>query len=266
MAVTAKITDPYRRRPRHELPVGLGRCRQADSELQPSCEHEKSQGKVGKEANTKPYHAIVVSRVSEITSQVKSSHTTLYFCKSFLRDAARPAGTRGAMPILTALIPTREPLDAASPGAAFLRSAGFHVEELVGYASIFDAYSEGVARLQPADDDVVVLVHDDVSFDGRPSNFEQTLRRHLSLPGVGFVGAAGTRQLSPELVWWRNASGATALAGLVHHGEQRSFFGPFGRVVVLDGLLLAATGRTLRCVASQTSCGPPPLPPVLCGF
>ena len=183
---------------------------------------------------------------------------------------ANPSGTSPrharTMPHLTALIPTREPLDAASPGAAFLRSAGFHVEELVGYASIFDAYSEGVARLQPADDDVVVLVHDDVSFDGRPSNFEQTLRRHLSLPGVGFVGAAGTRQLSPELVWWRNASGATALAGLVHHGEQRSFFGPFGRVVVLDGLLLAATGRTLRCVASQTSCGPPPLPPVLFGF
>ena len=36
LAVTAKITDPYRRRPRHERPVGLGRCRQADSEFRPS--------------------------------------------------------------------------------------------------------------------------------------------------------------------------------------------------------------------------------------
>ena len=35
VAVTAKITDPYRRRPRHERPVGLGRCRWADSELRP---------------------------------------------------------------------------------------------------------------------------------------------------------------------------------------------------------------------------------------
>jgi hypothetical protein len=36
LAVTAKIPDPYRRRPRHERPVGLGRCRQADCVFRPS--------------------------------------------------------------------------------------------------------------------------------------------------------------------------------------------------------------------------------------
>ena len=37
--------------------------------------------------------------------------------------------------------------------------------------------------------------------------------------------------------------------------SSRSFFGPFGSVVVLDGVLLAATGRTLRRFGSESGFG-----------
>ena len=38
---------------------------------------------------------------------------------------------------------------------------------------------------------------------------------------VGFVGAAGTRNLSRELVWWRGARAGRRSRGLVHHGASR---------------------------------------------
>ena len=154
---------------------------------------------------------------------------------------------------LVALVPSRNALPANHEGASYLRRAGFNVRSLVGHASIFDAYSHGVAEAAPADEDIVLLVHDDVGFDASHRSFVANLRRHLAVPRVGFVGAAGTRNLSRSLVWWRadGSPSATTLAGVVRHDldphtSERSFFGPFGRVVVLDGLLLAATGRTLR--------------------
>ena len=97
---------------------------------------------------------------------------------------------------------------------------------------------------------------------GSPADLRQSLQRHLAHPGVGFVGAAGTRRLHPELIWWRGQGDMTTLAGMCHHGLRpsdpssfRSFFGPFGRVVVLDGVLLAATGRTLRTVRLEAPAG-----------
>ena len=159
-------------------------------------------------------------------------------------------------------MPCKRELDATNPGAAFLREAGFEVRPLHNYSSIFAAYSAGVGSLQPEQDDIVMLVHDDVAFDGSPAALRQSLQRHLAYPGVGFVGAAGTRRLQPELVWWRGQSDMTTLAGMCHHGLRpsdpasfRSFFGPFGRVVVLDGVLLAATGRTLRSVRLDAPAG-----------
>ena len=76
-------------------------------------------------------------------------------------DRAPRAGPR-----LTALMPCKRELDAANPGAAFLREAGFEVRPLRNYSSIFAAYAAGVGSLQPDDEDIVMLVHDDVAFDG----------------------------------------------------------------------------------------------------
>ena len=171
-----------------------------------------------------------------------------------MHAAVMSATTPLASPTFTALMPCRRH-DASNPGASFLAAAGFTVVPLVDYPSIFEAYSHGVARLKPADDDVVVLVHDDVEFDGDPTALRQSLHRHVALAGVGFVGAAGTRSLSSTLVWWRNATSPTSLAGLVYHGQDRAFFGPFGRVIALDGVLLAATGRTLRAIRLDAPAG-----------
>ena len=63
-------------------------------------------------------------------------------------------------------MPCKRELDAANPGAAFLREAGFEVRPLRNYSSIFAAYAAGVGSLQPDDEDIVMLVHDDVAFDG----------------------------------------------------------------------------------------------------
>jgi hypothetical protein len=157
-----------------------------------------------------------------------------------------------------ALITTRTAFDVADhPGASFLARANFRVRLLVNHTSIFDAYESGLRTLEreAAPQDLIVFLHDDVAFDGISGDaLMRTLRRHATLPGAGFVGAAGCRTLHRELAWWRNASTATALAGMVHHGRlageaaplERAFFGPPGRVVVLDGLILAATARTLR--------------------
>ena len=149
---------------------------------------------------------------------------------------------------LHALVPSRQPLGASHAGAGYLRRAGFNIHELVGHASIFEAYSAGVLRAAPSDSSIVLLVHDDVEFDLPHTDFVALLRSQLDDAGVGFVGAAGTRNLSRELVWWRGAPSRTTLAGLVHHGASRAFFGPYGGVVMLDGLFLAARGRTLRTV------------------
>ena len=149
---------------------------------------------------------------------------------------------------LHALVPSRQPLGASHAGAGYLRRAGFNIHELVGHASIFEAYSAGVLRAAPSDSSIVLLVHDDVEFDLPHTDFVALLRSQLDDAGVGFVGAAGTRNLSRELVWWRGAPSRTTLAGLVHHGASRAFFGPYGGVVMLDGLFLAARGRTLRAV------------------
>lgn len=167
---------------------------------------------------------------------------------------------------LRALIPTRTAFDtAAHAGTSFLGRAGFDVRLLAGHPSIFSAVGQGVADLLAdgtwSEDDLILLAHDDVHFHGiSPLDFTRSLRRHVNMPGAGFVGVAGCRELSQDLVWWRNASGATALAGMVYHGldvpsASRSFFGPPGRVAVLDGVLLATRLRTLRRVVRLD---PPP--------
>ena len=157
---------------------------------------------------------------------------------------------------LHALVPTRHAFAVeANPGTSFLAAAGFRVRLLVNHSSIFDALTAGALLLSAEPPmAVVLLVHDDVAFHGTDGqSLVRTLRRYLSLSYAGFVGAAGCRTLQPGLVWWRNRSSATSLAGMVHHGlelgsSERAFYGPPGRVVALDGLLLATTVRTLRDV------------------
>ena len=164
--------------------------------------------------------------------------------------------------MLHALIPTRHEFNLAThQGTQFLQLAEFHVHILVGHSSIYEAYAHGVTTINLQDEDVVLLVHDDVHFHGLTGEtFVRLLRRHLDMPGAGFVGVAGCRTLQHHLAWWRNASGATALAGQVYHGldratAERSFFGPAGRVAVLDGVILAATGRTMRSIRLDAPSG-----------
>lgn len=122
-----------------------------------------------------------------------------------------------------AFIPTRHAFDLSTrAGTRFLLSAGFSVRLLVNHTSIFAAYEHGLMEAEDIDDnDTVLLLHDDVLFHGLlPQTFARLLNRHVHTPGTGLVGVAGCRTLRPNVVWWRNASSPTALAGIVHHGQE----------------------------------------------
>ena len=73
---------------------------------------------------------------------------------------------------------------------------------------------------------------------------------------TGFVGVAGARVFNQSAVWWEGAqsNGSPNHSGIVWHGKKlddmfMSFYGaPAGNVVVLDGLFLAAKGRTVNSI------------------
>jgi len=76
---------------------------------------------------------------------------------------------------------------------------------LVDEKSIFDAYENGIDKLQADPNDIVILCHDDIKILTDPIVFTSLLKEKLSKPNVGFVGVAGTKILSRDervLDWW----------------------------------------------------------------
>lgn len=115
--------------------------------------------------------------------------------------------------------------------------------EMVGYASIGEGYNAGVKQAQG---DVLVFTHTDVLLWSGPSLWYDMLDL-AEEEKVGFVGVAGTKLLKEDAVWWDCPQ---KLSGVVFHenegSQYGSAFGPFGRVVVLDGVFLACHRRTLE--------------------
>ena len=134
---------------------------------------------------------------------------------------------------------------------SYLESAKVKVVSLVGKDSIFSAFSEAYTKINPSEEDVIILCHDDIQILTDLSEFELGLKE-LENPKIGFIGVAGTTLLDRDSVWWNHDRWKKGLhRGLVFHGESTktadiTYYGKPGEVVVMDGLFLAAKARTLK--------------------
>mgnify|MGYP003675942293 CR=1 FL=1 len=123
---------------------------------------------------------------------------------------------------------------------------------LINKKSIFSAYSKGVECLDANADDIVIFCHDDIEILSDPTIFTTLLKEKLTKDDTGFVGVAGTRVFTESAVWWDlKLWQQGAHSGFAFHGDDiytmdSSFYGKFGPVVVMDGIFLAATIKTLR--------------------
>lgn len=136
----------------------------------------------------------------------------------------------------------------------YLTSAGWDVKLLIGEPSIFSAYKTAFESTDKANLDCYILCHDDIEILTKPETFNSLLINNLYNPTTGFLGVAGTTYFSEDAVWWNQEVWRRGLhSGLVYHGEDiikadQTYYGPCRQVAVLDGLFLAASGRTLRAI------------------
>ena len=125
---------------------------------------------------------------------------------------------------------------------------------LIGKKSIFDAYSEGIKNIILRDSDIVIFCHDDIEIIMDPQKFVDVLISASRKEKSGFFGPAGTTHLSENAVWWEHKLWNEGKhRGLVLHGKdiksaEYTFYGNPGRVVCLDGLFLAASGKTIKSI------------------
>lgn len=131
--------------------------------------------------------------------------------------------------------------------------------EIVGAKSIGEGYSCGLELAQ--DCDVLVFTHTDVRMWAGRTLWKQMIVKSLT-PGVGFVGVAGSRRLMPHAMWWDSGTIPTsppwpATSGAVAHMqngyEYMTAFGPYGEVLVLDGVFLACSWTTIKSLSQMSN-------------
>lgn len=132
---------------------------------------------------------------------------------------------------------------------SYMRDCGIEVKSLIGFKSIFDAYIKGVETLDANPEDIVILCHDDIEIKNPKEEFKAILTSATRTDG--FIGVAGTRYFENTGVWW-NWNTPQNMSGKVSHGlkgqDKETYFGPLGRVVVLDGVFLACNVKTLASI------------------
>lgn len=139
----------------------------------------------------------------------------------------------------------------------FLTSIDIRVNLLVNSSSIFKAYSNALKKINPSDEDIVIMCHDDIEITCKGEDFLRILKEELQNPEVCFVGPAGTRFLGPDAVWWNWENHKMGYhSGLVMHLNEKklpypTFYGPYDNVAVLDGLFLAAKAKNLKTVGLE---------------
>tara|TARA_R100001530_G_scaffold134993_2_gene111108 strand:+ start:876 stop:1559 length:684 start_codon:yes stop_codon:yes gene_type:complete len=135
---------------------------------------------------------------------------------------------------------------------SYLSRCKIEVNLLVNKESIFNAYKEAVENTLIRDEDVVIFCHDDIEIIMDPQQFVTVLIKAAKRGKSGFFGAAGTSHLGDTGVWWdRGAWEAGKHRGLVLHGtsiidSDYTYYGSPGRVVCLDGVFLAISGKSLK--------------------
>lgn len=140
----------------------------------------------------------------------------------------------------------------------YLKSAGVQVSLIVNSSSIFKGYSRAYEQANPNPDDIIILCHDDIEILNNKDSFLKVLVTNLlNKPNTGFIGVAGTTYLSEDAVWWNHKLWREGRhSGFVLHGEdinklQPTYYGEYRDVVVLDGLFLAASAKTISAVGLE---------------
>lgn len=134
----------------------------------------------------------------------------------------------------------------------FFVTCGIKVYLISGAHSIFHAYHGAFEKINPEDDDIFIMCHDDIEIRDDAGTWLEKLKKTIGMDGVGFVGPAGTMDLGPTAVWWDQDRWARGKhRGTVYHinpqgREYKTYYGEEGSVAVLDGLFLAAKAKTLR--------------------
>lgn len=135
----------------------------------------------------------------------------------------------------------------------YLSEANVSVKFLVNQPSIFEGYNKAFIKNNVDDDDIVILCHDDIEILSSPHVFKNCLMQTLKHDS-GFIGVAGTKKLTEDAVWWNQSVWRQGMhSGIVWHGQDAltsdtTYYGPYSQVAVMDGLFLAASGRTLKKV------------------
>jgi len=147
--------------------------------------------------------------------------------------------------------------ETATKLSRYLSSASISVKFLVNQNSIFSGYSKAFISNDIKDDDIVILCHDDIEILTDKSLFLEILVNNCLKSSVGFVGVAGTKKLTQNAIWWNpDVWREGKHSGVVWHGTDAlhpdlTYYGHYGQVVVMDGLFLAASGRTLKKVSLE---------------
>lgn len=115
--------------------------------------------------------------------------------------------------------------------------------------SLFAAYDEAWRR---AESDIVCFIHEDVELEGID---ERPVLDLLRQDTAGFVGVAGSRVLDRDATWWkwiRSPQKERILSGRCGHRAGSdiwvSYYGAFGEVAVLDGVLLVTKKAVLEAI------------------
>ena len=126
-----------------------------------------------------------------------------------------------------------------------LSSFGVEIKVMTNQTSIFEAYKKGLYKCNAAGNDIVIFCHDDIELLDTKADFIGKLAHCLNFT-TGIVGPAGTSFLGPDAVWWNHDHWKAGFhSGAVYHRSDsgqvyNTEYGPFKKVVVLDGLFLAA--------------------------
>ena len=118
--------------------------------------------------------------------------------------------------------------------------------ELGSALSMGEGFNRGIRQ---ATGEVLVFTHTDVRIWAGRKLWSDMIQECLN-SGTGFVGVAGTTILGDDAIWWNDVRGALKRGNVAHHDEQfgtyMSLFGPYGDVVVLDGVFLACRASLAR--------------------
>jgi hypothetical protein len=131
----------------------------------------------------------------------------------------------------------------------------YEVIPVRGATGFFDAWEKGLKKVTKK---YVILTHQDTEFIGIPDLDKYFDKPFLSegedSPQVGMVGTAGSTILHRDQPWWFSAERfqGSILSGQVFYYEdgkpRANIFGPFGEVVVLDGVCMITTKEILKSI------------------